>query len=450
MKYMTDEQCPAQEEEQILPEECRALVERILESAHFRRASRSREFLSFVAEQVLRGDVSEIHEQEIGSRLFGRPPGYDTSQDNIVRVHATELRKRIEAYFASEGSGEDLVLEIPRGSYLPIFRRRLAPSMSVPSPQVASPIVNLGPVIASPQFPEKTTQNSGWSHWLFLPAVVALSIACMVLLYQNRVLRKSLYRWEGKPALTAFWPSFLNAAPQTDIVLADTSFALVEDIVAQSIPLNDYLNRSYTEISHAPDISLDRREDLALISSRNNGSFGDFRAASQIMALIPATGNFHLVFAREYSADAMKQHNVVLIGSRKSNPWVDLFRDRLNFNIFYDPRLHQDFVRNRSPRPGEQPVYVVTNDPYASRYSLIAFLPNPSNTAEALIIAGTDSEATEAAGEFLTSEKSLAQFRQKAHFDKFPYFEVLLSCTQLPGTSLKAEIVAWRTYSDLH
>lgn len=461
MKSQIGERDLALEQEQIPPEECRALVERILESAQFRRASRSREFLSFVTEQVLSGSCFEIHEQEIGSRLFGRPANYDTNQDNIVRVNATELRKRIETYFAGEGSAESTVLEIPRGSYLPVFRRRsnltipLVPltvdsplADQSPSPPVSAPI---SPLISEVR--QQTAEGPARRRWLplafFSAVTLVLGCACLFLFHQNRVLRRSLYGWQDKPALTAFWPQFLNSTQQTDIVLADTSFALIEDISRKPIPLSDYLDSSYAR-SLSPDLSVDRREDLDLISSRNNGSFGDFRAASKIMALDLASQKFHLSFARKYSADAMKQHNVILIGSRKSNPWVDLFRDRLNFDIGYDPKLRHDFIRNRSPRPGEQPVYFVATDAYAPRYGVVAFLPNPSNTAEALIVEGTDSEATEAAGEFLTAEKSLALFRQKAHLEKFSYFEVLLSATQLSGTSFNAEIVAWRTYPDLH
>jgi hypothetical protein len=459
MKSQIGEPCLTQDEEQIPPEECRALVERILESVHFRRASRSREFLTFVAEHALNGSCTEIHEQEIGFRLFGRPANYDTSQDNIVRVNATELRKRIESYFAGEGSAETLVLEIPRGSYLPVFRRRLPQethNLAVPSSTLiaSSPLVDQRPASATHPIQQNAIQEPTWRRWL-RPAfssvvIVALGCACLVLLYQNRALRRSLHGWESKPALTAFWPPFLNSTQQTDIILADTSFALAQDIAGQSISLSDYLNRSFMQASHSPGLGPERREDLDLIASRNNGSFGDFRAASRIMAIDPVSGRFHLSFAREYSADAMKQHNTILIGSRKSNPWVDLFRDQLNFNIVYDTRLHRDYVRNRDPRTGEQSIYWVVMDPYAPRYSVVAFLPNPSNTGEAIIVAGTDSEATEAAGEFLTSEKSMELFRQKAHLSKFPYFEVLLRSTQLSGTSFNSEIVAWRTYPNLH
>ena len=107
-------------------EERRALIERVAASEQFSRSARLRDFLLYVGKQSLKEGCPEIHEQEIGARVFGRPTSYDRSADNIVRVNATELRKRIESYFESNGANEPLLFEIPRGAYRLVFRRRPA------------------------------------------------------------------------------------------------------------------------------------------------------------------------------------------------------------------------------------------------------------------------------------------------------------------------------------
>jgi len=76
-------------------EERWALIERVAGSEQFIRSARLRDFLLYVGKQSLKDGCPEIHEQEIGAKVFGRPASYDRSQDNIVRVNATELRKRI-------------------------------------------------------------------------------------------------------------------------------------------------------------------------------------------------------------------------------------------------------------------------------------------------------------------------------------------------------------------
>ena len=125
------------------------LIDRIAASSQFRRSARLRDFLLYVGRQSLKDGCPEIHEQEIGARVFGRPAHYDRSQDNIVRVNATELRKRIDQYFITDGAHETLIMEIPRGGYRPVFRRRataattvtaLAPVTEPETPQVLRPL----------------------------------------------------------------------------------------------------------------------------------------------------------------------------------------------------------------------------------------------------------------------------------------------------------------------
>src|SRR5205085_6332730 len=102
----------------------RFLVQRILSSQCFEKSARMRDFLAYVCDRALNESHAEIHEQDIGCAVFSRAPDYDTNQDNIVRVNASQLRKRLETYFASEGEAEPLVLELPKGHYTPLFRVR--------------------------------------------------------------------------------------------------------------------------------------------------------------------------------------------------------------------------------------------------------------------------------------------------------------------------------------
>src|SRR2546423_13881306 len=109
-------------------QESRKLVERVAASRYLAKSARLRDLLVYLSDRVLIGSASEIHEQEIGHRVFGRPTDYDTGADNIVRVHASTLRKRLEQYFAEEGAAEPLILEIPKGNYAPVFRKRESPA----------------------------------------------------------------------------------------------------------------------------------------------------------------------------------------------------------------------------------------------------------------------------------------------------------------------------------
>lgn len=425
----------------IHPDDCWKLLERAAASQQLRRAPRSREFLNYVAGKSLKEGCTEIHEQEIGHAVFGRDKNYDTSQDNIVRVSATELRKRIDGYFASEGSNEPLIFDIPRGSYLPVFRWRTEEVPTAPE-EIVPKVVSIEPPALPPPHPYRYLP-------LIMVSIVAilLAIGCTLLWKQNRSLVNTHGALEGKPALAAFWPRFLDSSRETDIILADTSYALVEDISKQSFTLSDYLDRTYVSRIQASNLEPTRKADLEMIMNRNNGSLGDFRVAQRILKLDPGSTKLDIAYAREYMADSIERNNVILIGSQKSNPWVDLFYNRLAFTIEYDAALDHTFIKNIHPQAGEQSSYTVTDNPEDPLgYAIIAYLPNPTHTADALIIAGTNSQATDAAGEFLTSELSMERWLQKLHTTHIPYFEVLVKTTRLRGTPLGAEIVAYRTF----
>src|SRR5215471_13762821 len=82
------------------------LVERIAASRYFNKSARLRDMLLYLSARILEDKAQQIHEQEVGHKVFGRPPDYDTTSDSIVRVHASLLRRRLEQYFSAEGANE--------------------------------------------------------------------------------------------------------------------------------------------------------------------------------------------------------------------------------------------------------------------------------------------------------------------------------------------------------
>lgn len=429
-------------------EQRRALIERVAASGHFSRSARLRDFLLYVGRQSLKDGWPEIHEQEIGAKVFGRPTSYDRSSDNIVRVNATELRKRIELYFESTGANEPLIFEIPRGGYTPVFRRRAAAKAEPAELVVEEPVAEIAHL--SPAETDDRSRSSLWVHAAWALVSMLLAVACLVLVRQNRTMRMALYPWDGKPAVEAFWTGFLRSHQRIDVVLPDDSASVVEDISGRPSTLGDYLSRSYDWIE-ASKISADRKEDLYQILNHNLVTFGAVRAAEDILNEVPASYPRYMTLSRYYTPDEIKRNNVILVGGKKAVPWDHLFDDEVNFLTDYDDVHAHGFVRNRHPRPGEETIYDPSSAPSSlMAYSVIAYLPNPSGAGNAIILAGTDSDATEAAAEFLISEPQMEQLQTLFHSDHFPYFEVLLKTSRLSGTSFSAEIIAYRMHPELH
>ncbi len=104
------------------PEAIRAQLERILASPHFSGTDRSRRFLRFVVEEALAGRSERLKEYTLAIEVFDRDDTFDPSTNPGVRVEASRLRRRLEHYYLTLGREDPVLIELPRGTYVPVFR----------------------------------------------------------------------------------------------------------------------------------------------------------------------------------------------------------------------------------------------------------------------------------------------------------------------------------------
>jgi len=64
----------------------------------------------------------ELKESVIGVEVFGRTPGYNSKDDPIVRTEARRLRARLADYYQGTGAADRVILELPKGGYVPVVR----------------------------------------------------------------------------------------------------------------------------------------------------------------------------------------------------------------------------------------------------------------------------------------------------------------------------------------
>lgn len=100
----------------------KAQLERILSSRTFRSADRVSRFLRYVVEESLKGGAGNIKEYAIGTEVFDRGEGFDPRSDSVVRVEAGRLRSKLRDYYDTEGAADPIVITVPKGSYVPVFR----------------------------------------------------------------------------------------------------------------------------------------------------------------------------------------------------------------------------------------------------------------------------------------------------------------------------------------
>ncbi|MDX1982172.1 MAG: tetratricopeptide repeat protein [Bryobacteraceae bacterium] len=87
--------------------------------------------LVHVVEETLAGREADLNQKTIAADVFGRDlVEFDPRADSIVRTTAANLRESLLAYYAGAGRGDETVIELPKGTYVPRFSRqaRLSPS----------------------------------------------------------------------------------------------------------------------------------------------------------------------------------------------------------------------------------------------------------------------------------------------------------------------------------
>jgi hypothetical protein len=404
---------------------CIALVRRVAGSDVFLKSPRLRQFLLFVGNRATTEPSQPLTEQEIGIKVFGRSEGYSTGEDSLVRVEARQLRRKLDAYFATAGRDEPLVITIPKGSYVPQFGPRMAEE-GLPAVQA--------PVRRSP----KTTP--------FLLGFLGLALGFLAGLFWKGSLGPAAETRRGAGTLP--WSAVFERGRRTNIVMGDTSLVILEEIARQDALLEDYAGTSYPQrlIDTVPDGPL--RSALRLISGFQYTSMVTANAASHMLKIADRSGvEASLRFPRDLSVRDFKSDNFILIGGKPAIPWVQLFEPDTNFVLMRDDATRALYFLNRVPRAGEQTTYRSTGERDRSQetFALLALVPNAQGTGNVLLLNGPTTESIEAAAEFLFAPgfpSTLAKISGSGRSPRF--FEALVHIKALVKVPVETEVVAWR------
>lgn len=145
-------------------EEVTDQLNKLVQSRLFARSGRMRRFLQFAVQHALAGTGDQIKEYSVGVEVFDRRQDYDPRTDPIVRVEARRLRAKLKTYYASEGRSDSIVIELPKGAYIPVFGSRAAASNvrrveAVQTAIAVLPFANLSPEAGDDYFSDGLTEE---------------------------------------------------------------------------------------------------------------------------------------------------------------------------------------------------------------------------------------------------------------------------------------------------
>jgi hypothetical protein len=402
------------------------LVERVALSRYIHRSARLRELLLYLADRVVADEAAEVHEQEVGQHVFGRPADYDTGSDNIVRVHASMLRKRLEQYFASEGSDEPLILEIPKGNYAPVFRERPEP------PPVA---------------PEFAPALRGVDRRVWALAALSVLLACSTAyLLATRPAPGIGVAAPHAPTVRLFWSQVFRPGRPTDVVLDDATVALYQEMTGKPLSSSEYSDKSYLRNLAATAAASNLDAQVVSLFKRRNSGFADTNFLWKLLQVSGAgPGETSLRFARDYSFRELRSDNAVLLGNRRSNLWVEAFEPKVGLRWTYDDS--GEYYYPVDTWDAGRSYHSDTSGDTHEGYCGISLLPNLGGTGTVLIVSGTGGSAINGGADFLADEHALSGLRKRlpaAKDKQFPYFEALIRVEGRSASPRNSTIVLCR------
>jgi hypothetical protein len=444
-------------------------LQEIVEGSAFRGSDRCRQFLQYVVRQAVAGNLNSLKERVIGVEVFGRSPNYNSSEDAIVRVTASDVRKRLQQHYL-KNDATDFRINLPIGSYVPeiiatseLMAKHSASSKPIQTapppfqgvdeaPKPSSPAQGSTDTsaIAVPSAANSETafsKNRTWprqrSLLLVLAVLAALSIPLNFVLWSTS--RKDSSGAKA-PALSVLpWSAFFRSRNLTHIIVSDPTVVMIQRVTRNRISLSDFVNQQY--IPERSSLSPESKEILLDALQQDWTPPGDVESAVSFAELAQSASRTVSVqpAVKTRATDFKTDDNFILLGSPRSNPWVLLFNDRLDFQFFTPPGTQNEVIRDIHPRQNEQSIYVPTTGTAGESYAVVAFVQNPDQDGQVLVLAGATGQGTVVAGKFITDLPRLSEALQNCGISSsgpVKHFEFLLRVSVMAGSSRGFDVAA--------
>lgn len=446
--------CPPQQERQ-------RQVDRILHSASFRNASMLQQLLQYLAAKAYDHGAETLKEYTIGVEAFGRPNDFDPKTDTIVRVQVHRLRQKLKEYYETDGIHDPVLVDIPKGHYLPIFE-----SMEgVNGAFVHEPMLKQESASSNGHLGQENgvqsgrkSHRSGISIGMITMVAVAAGIAIFaagVWIGRTRLRITGVHSASAPSSqlsfdkssdpVKAFWARFLGNDPTPVIAYPDAVFLLdnFNDLFRFRLGATDFRGAPVDphvarEFASNPELVAKAGQ---LYYENSYLGFGELQAVGMLSNLFGQMGLKPIVKpSRELTGDDLKLHNVIMLGSPSQNLAVAQLSPIGDFS-FENPsgRLEQwrGLIVNAHPRSGEASTYRTERDPNTqvlkADYGLITIEPGTTPGRYIVDLGGLDTTGSEGAVLFATTKQgivdlshALAAAGKPVNPNGFPTFQALL------------------------
>lgn len=361
--------------------------------------------LRFLISEAMAGRGADLKEYNIGVAVFRRGDRFDPRTDSIVRVTAAQLRKKLDTYYQNDGVDDTVLIEIPKGRYVPdAHLRAIAPKIDTAPPD-SEPFTK--PEAAGP----RGLPSLALSLVLLLGVLAAGLVLGMAIANRKRRIpppevraaSAAVPRWNSNPV----WRGFFDPQLSTTLVIGTPFMFSFGHLLVRSTAIND-----------ASQLHNDPR--VARMEEAFHASAHPYEAYTGIGEAV-GTGALQRFFTSQGKDLHVLRNDLVRWSDLLNNNAIILSSMRFQ-TINYQLHLPSDFhlqvsneenvnIYNAHPRPGEPSVYVwdgIDND-----YAVITIWPGTSPGRRLMKISGCDTWATQGAAEMVTDPNSLLVLQQK-------------------------------------
>jgi hypothetical protein len=401
-------------------------VEKLINSHTLHGSESLCKLLRYLADHAIKHPGSTLKEYQIATEVFGRPADFDPHLDSLVRVQAGRLRAKLAEYYASDGSDDAIVVEMPKGTY------NLAFHQATPA---AKAIVQSAPE----NEPDRNIARTGGSRTAIVVLTVLLIVATVIivalLLSRSRSNTFANAEEPVTPALRVFWQGFVSGPQEPWIIFSNGAF----------------VGRPETGLRYFNPAQDSRQAIL-----------DHYTGVGEVLAIYDLDHIFSQLHkgirvkrGSLFSLDDAQDNNLIFVGSPAENLTL---RDIPNTHEFVFQRPTSGARRgdlalvNVHPQPDEPKMFFASPSgvPLTEDYAVVGLVPGMNPARSVLILAGTTTIGTQAAAEYVCRQESLQQLLLRlsvAENGTMKPFEAVLRVKVARGVPIGSELVALRTVS---
>src|SRR5205823_10085330 len=404
-----------------------AQIEKLLSSHTLHGSESLCKLLRYLANHSMDHPGLSPKEYQIATEVFGRQKDFDPHLDSMVRVQAGRLRTKLAEYYASEGPDDQIMVELPKGTYALAFH----PRTHAAGRNHANP---------SHEAPNNLQANARTSRsWIVtvvaLSVVLASAVAVATDRFLNRRIAEARLASDNRDvpvAFHVFWKGFLTGPQEPWVIFSNAAFVG-----------RPYVGMRY--YNHAKDSG-------AAILDHYTG-VGEVLA---VHALDGVFGKLHQQIRVKrgslFSLDDAKNNDLIFIGSPSENLTLLEIPSTKEFvfrQIASGPRAGNVEIVNVHPQAGEPKSFLATpsDETLTDDYSVVALVKGLNPSRSELILAGTTTIGTQAAVEYVCQPDDLEQLLLRlavSDSGELKPFEAVIHVKVTRGVAVGSELVALR------